>query len=145
MAIGFNLATIIVFILILTGVEIMAIEFNLATIIVFILGLLTDHFFKQYSRKKRRQEFVKHLLIDMNNIYQGFEKDVIEEIDLSIWEDVEERFFKATNDNQEYYWFYNFYSLCYDFNEGDNQGEVKARLMEIIDETFKTSEYEKVL
>ncbi|MFN2364439.1 MAG: hypothetical protein ABR596_09075 [Halarsenatibacteraceae bacterium] len=123
----------------------MSIEFNLATIIVFMLGLLTDHFFKQYSRKKRRQEFVKHLLIDMNNIYQGFERDVIEEIDMSIWEDVEERFFKAAKDNEEYYHFYDFYNYCYEFNNGNNQEKVKEKLLEIIEETFEKKNYKKII
>lgn len=122
----------------------MAIEFNLATIVVFMLGLLTDHFFKQYSKKKRRQEFIKHLLIDMNNIYQGFERDVIEEIDMSIWEDVEDRFFKSAKDNEEYYHFYNFYSQCYEFNQGVNQEEIKERLLEIIEKTFKSNDYKQL-
>ena len=121
----------------------MVIEFNLATIAVFILGLLTDHIFKKYSKKKRRQEFLKHLLIDMNHIHQGFEEDVIEEIDMSIWEDVEDRFFKSAKDNKEYYRFYNFYSLCYDFNENNNQHKVKERLMKIIEETFKMKKYQR--
>ena len=123
----------------------MAIEFNLATIIVFMLGLLTDHIFKQYSKKKRREEFVKHLLVDMNNIYQGFERDVIEEIDLSIGEDVEERFFKAANDNEEYYRFYNFYNYCYQFNNGNNQDKVKDKILKIIEETFEKENYKKII
>ena len=121
----------------------MAIEFNLATLIVFMLGLLTDHIFKQYSKKKRRQEFLKHLLIDMNHIHQGFERDVIDEIDMSIWEDVEDRFFKSAKDNEEYYRFYNFYSLCYQFNQGNNQKKIKERLMKIIEETFKMKKYQR--
>ncbi|MFW5994138.1 MAG: hypothetical protein ACOCQF_03225 [Halanaerobiaceae bacterium] len=123
----------------------MAIEFNLATIIVFTLGLLTDHFFKQYSKKKRRQEFVKHLLIDMNNIYQGFERNAIEKIDMSIWEDVEDRFFKAASDNQEYYHFYDFYSKCHEFNNGNNQEKIKEELLKIIEETFARENYQKII
>jgi len=125
------------------GVGIMAIEFNLATLIVFMLGLLTDHIFKQYSKKKRRKEFLKHLLIDMNHIHQGFEEDVIEEIDMSIWEDVKERFFKSAKNNEEYYRFYNFYSLCQEFNQGNNQKKIKERLMKIIEETFKMKKYQR--
>ena len=121
----------------------MAIEFNLATLIVFMLGLLTDHIFKQYSKKKRREEFLKHLLIDMNHIHQGFEKDVIDKIDMSIWEDVKERFFKSAKNNEEYYRFYNFYSLCQEFNQGNNQKKIKERLMKIIEETFKMKKYQR--
>ena len=121
----------------------MAIEFNLATLIVFMLGLLTDHIFKKYSKKKRRKEFLKHLLIDMNHIHQGFEEDVIEEIDMSIWEDVKERFFKSAKNNEEYYRFYNFYSLCQEFNQGNNQKKIKERLMKIIEETFNMEKYQR--
>jgi len=123
----------------------MTIEFNLATIAVFILGLLTDHIFKQYSKKKRRQEFLKHLLIDMNHIHQGFERDVIDKINMSIWEDVEERFFKSAKDNEEYFRFYNFYSLCYDFNDGGNQDKCKKEIMATIEEIFKLEIYKKII
>ncbi len=123
----------------------MAIEFNLAIIIVFMLGLLTDHIFKKYSKKKRREEFLKHLLIDMNHIHQGFEEDVIDKIDMSIWEDVDERFFKAAKSHEEFYRFYNFYELCYEYNEKDNQNAVKERLMEIIEETFKSESYRSII